>query len=168
MGKTLSILGIVGAALAAITATILGGLAPAVVALFAIGAGIYLAISRDWRRMAPGILAAVLGIVGILGLVGSVGGENGGVDFPISAAMGQAFTVIAALAISGAAVLLTWKRLEPEWISYVWAGAWALASLLAIVYASHLGDQTLTGSYVVAVLCLANLGAPIMRLLHGE
>ncbi len=168
MGRTLSILGIIGAALAVLPAIIAGEAIALIVALYAIGAGVYLSLSKDWRRMGPGIAAAVFGLLGILGLLGSVGGENGSVEFPISVALGQAFIVIAALEISGAVVLLSWKQFQPEWISYVWAGFWVLGVLLALVFRTHLSNSAEAGAFVVAALCLANLGAPIMHYLHKE
>lgn len=168
MGRTLPILGIVGASLAALTATILVEPAPVVVGLFAIGAGIVFALSRDWRRMVPGIVAIVLGLVGIFGVLQYIGGEGTGWEVPVSAAVGQALIVAAGIALAGAAVLLTWRLYSPDWISYVWAGLWAAAFVGAFVYRAQLGDQTQTGSFVVAVLCLATIGAPIMQLRHAD
>ncbi len=164
MGRTLPILGIIGAALAAITATILVEPAPVIVGLYAIGAGVVLALQRDWRRMAPGAVAILFGILGTLGVLQYIGGEANGFEVPISAAVGQALIAAGALSLAGAAILLTWRKFQPEWISYVWAAFWGLGVILALVYRADLGDQTQAGSFLVAMLCLATLGAPIMQL----
>lgn len=161
MNRSIPILGIVGAVMAALSATILVDPATLFAALFAIGAGGYLAVSKDWRRWGPAAAAILFGVLGILGVIGSVGGEDGSVEFPVSTDYGHAFIVIACLAVAASSALFLLGS-EPTWLPYAWLGAAGLAALFALIVPGHLADQSTWGAYVVAVLSLVSMGGPIM------
>lgn len=150
--------------MAALSALVLSDIALVLPGLFGLGAGIALAISKDWRRMAPGLLAAVFGVLAILGTIGSVGGEGGGVEFGISVEMGVAFAIASCLMFPAAALALRWGNDDPEWLAFVQAAVVGLGVLLAFVFQGSLPDHAAATTLVVGILALGSLWPAILAL----
>ena len=164
MSRFVSSMAIAGSALAAVTALVLGDIAIVLPGLFGIGGGIALAISKDWRRIVPGLLAVVFGVLAILGTIGSVGNEDGAIEFGISVEMGVAFAILACMEFPSAAVLLRWGQESPAWLSYAFVGILALTDLLALVLHKELTNHAAGGTLAVGVLALAALWPSIVAL----
>ena len=164
MGRTLAIFSIVGSVLAGLSAFVLADLALLVPALFGIVGGIMLAISKDLRRLIPGILAAVFAILGILGTVGSVGGEDGSVEFPISVGLGVAFMVLSGLMFPASALARRWGDDDPEWLAYIQATIIGLGVLFALIFQADLTDHAAATTVSVGVLALGSLWSGILAL----
>lgn len=162
MTKAIAILGIVAMALAVLI-TITSGEIVILLALFALGAGIFLCISKDWHRLATGISAIVFSILGILGRLQSISTEDGGVDFFISPEVGHAFIFVALLEVGGAAIVLNWGNFEPEWLQWVFAPVWAIAFIMAFVSNANLGAVNLE-TLGVLLPAFVMLAAPILYL----
>lgn len=164
MSKTIPILGIVAVVTAILAALVFFDIALLLPALVAIGFGITLTISKDYRQIIPGVCAIVFGIVGIMGILGNVSTEDGGVNFGISAGVGQALIIVALLEIAGASVVLTWQELEPEWLSYVLVALWAICFILAFVVRDGFTTQNSGAVYGLVVPMFLFLAAPILHL----
>ncbi|MGB1586638.1 MAG: hypothetical protein ACPHID_06300 [Thermoplasmatota archaeon] len=164
MGRAIAILGIIGSVFAALAATIFVDPVTLLPALYALGAGIFLSISRDWRRWVPGATAILFSILGMMGIIGYIGGENSGVDLMISVPFGKAFVVAACLEIAGASILLSREEAEPAWLPWIPIGAWGLAFLAAMFARDALGDQSQAMSLVIALLALVTITGPILHL----
>ncbi|MGB1697772.1 MAG: hypothetical protein ACPHK8_05185 [Thermoplasmatota archaeon] len=162
MTKAIAILGIIAMAIAVLT-TITSGEIVILLALFALGAGIYLCISKEWQRIAPGASAILFSILGIMGRLQSISTEDGGVDFFISPEVGHAFILIALLEICGASILLNWGQFEPEWLQWIFAAAWGIGFIMAFVSNGNLGAVNLE-TLGVLLPTLVMLASPILYL----
>lgn len=164
MGRLVPVLAIVGSVFAALSALVLGDIAIALPGLIGIGGGIALAISKDWRRLVPGIVAVVFGVLAILGTIGSVGNEEGSVEFGISVEMGVAFAVASGLMFPASALALRWGEDDPEWLAYLQAAVVGLGVLFAFVFQGDLTDHAAATTLVVGVLALGSLWPAIVAL----
>lgn len=150
--------------MAGLSAFVLADLALLLPALFGIVGGIMLAISKDLRRLVPGILAAVFAVLGILGTIGSVGGEDGAIEFPISVGLGAAFMVLSGLMFPAAVIALRWDQHSPEWTKWAFVALAALAALLALVFHGDLTDHAAATTLLVGLLSLGTLWPGIVAL----
>lgn len=168
MGKTLPILGIVGAVSAALSIAVL---VPDSLAMFAplvvgLAGSIVLVGQRTIVGAVAGLLVLVLTVVAGLGLVGTVSTEDGGeTDFGIAPSTGQVLLVAACLLLPVGAVALRWEEAEPRWLTVGGAACAAIAFLLVASDPDGIGDQSQTMTLVAAVLALLGIGAmvPLVR-----
>jgi hypothetical protein len=167
MSKVIPMLGLVAILAAILTALVFFDIAVMLPALYALGAGIYLAISKDWRRYVPGGSAILFSIIGILGTLGNISTEDGGIDFGIGTQVGQAFVVVALLGIAGASIMLMWDDFEPAWLNFVFAGLWLLAFVFAFAFRANFNIQTSGLAYLMVLPILAMMAAPILHLREG-
>lgn len=165
MSRVVPILGIIAAALAGIFCIITADLAYLLPAVYALGAGITLCISKDWRRYGPGAAAILFAILGTLGVLNSVQFENGGVDFGISTTLGYACVITASLMVALASALQLLPESEPAWLAYIWIGAAALAAILALSLNGDFGDFGV-GLMVASAFAFVSMGGPIQRLVQ--
>lgn len=140
MSKAIAILGIVSGILAVLSAAFLSGMTNFVPALFVLGTGIFLCISKDWKQIVPGASAIVFAILGILGLLQNIATEDGNLSLGIPEALGHAFIVVGMLEIVGVSLLKNWETLEPAWLNYAFAGCWLIAFVFAFVFSGDLGS----------------------------
>lgn len=163
MTRTIAVLGIVATLLAAVSSIVLFAGALLLPTAFAFGAGLLLALSRDWRRLVPGISAMVFAVAGLfLGL-----GDDGFSELFAGPSIGHALVVIGCLEISGASLLLAWDDMDPKWVGVLWGALWAGAFLAAILLRDDLTNQSESGGFIVAGLALANMVGPIIHLRQG-
>lgn len=150
----------------ALAALIFVGLGVALPALFAIGAGIALIVTNrdDKRGYLPGIAAVIFGIVGFLGTLGEISTEDGGFSFGISAAYGHAFTVIACIEVTGAAIYRNWGQLQP-WLAIGSTVTRSAAAIIALVFANQLSNQGNWPAFVVFFLTLTAM-VPSIQLMR--
>lgn len=159
MANTHAILAIVAAAMAALTALILVGVAVAVPAVFALAAGVYIAMKSADNKlvMASGVIAAIVGMLSFLGSLNGVSIGGFTVDFSVfSGGIAQALAILACLEISASALKVQWDNL-PQVAGILTAVALVASVVLAFVFNAKLGVQTEAISYIVAVLALAGL-----------
>lgn len=163
MAKTLAVLGIAGAVMAALALLVLANLALLLVPLFAIGAAIFVMREANPMAKAIGIVTILLSIIAVLGLIGSVSLKGGGgTSFGISVDVGVALAVLAALMIPVAVSLLRRDEIEPEWLAMAGLGAAALCVILAFVglngITNHATGLTLTAGILALVAISPSIG----------
>lgn len=164
MSRLIPMLGIVAVLMAVLTALVFFDIAVMLPALYALGVGIYLVCSKNWRRYVPGASAILFAILGIMGTLGNISTEDGGVDFGISTAVGQAFVIVALLEIAGASILLMWDDFEPAWLNFVFGGLWLLAFVFAFVFRGSFNVQTAGLVYLAILPMLGMLGSSVIHL----
>jgi hypothetical protein len=154
MGKSLPILGILGAVFAMLSALVLVNAAVFIVIPVAVTGSIVLMAQRNALGAVAGLIVLLLGLVAGIGLVGSIGTENGSLDFGISSEVGRAWAILACLAIPMGALAVRWTEFQPRWLAYASAGVAAVAALMGILLRADLTDQGNVSVLVLGVLLL--------------
>ncbi len=156
MAKAHGILAIVAAVVAAFSATILFGGALFLPSAFAVGAGIFVAVTgrTDIPTMATAVAAALFGILGIASVASGFGA--------FSTAAGS-LAVAGCMLVVGSALAAHWKDIDMI-PAYVAAGALGIGVILAFVFMNSVGVQGKVPAYIIAALSLSGVFPGIIAL----
>ena len=163
MSRTLPVLAIASAALAALSALVFIDMANLLTAVVAIAAAVFLILRRDLPGYVSGGVTVLLVVLGTMGVLTSIATENGELDFGIASDLGQAFLVGAgAMPAAG----IAWARLEgsPAWQTALGFTGAGLALILAIAFRDQLPNQQDLAPFVVALAALAVMVSPVLAL----
>jgi len=169
--KTLSILGVVTAAFAALAAIILtGDLVYLLFPLLAVATGVVAIFRRDRLGLVAGISLIVIGLLGLFLVFGSVsfkGGGGLGNDAQTNTT-GWAFGLAVGLLVPGVVAALRWEEVRPRWLSIVAGAAILGAWVLAFLFSETLGEIQEGMNYAIALLALAAGTPALMTLLAAR
>lgn len=142
MGKGLAIVGTLGAVAATLVMLVLVNAAVFVVLPIIVAGSIVLVAQRTVAGAIAGLLVLALAIVAALGLAGSITVENGDTtDFGFSEDSGRLLAVAGCLSVPLAAIVVRWRRIDPQSLAYVGILCAAVAFLLAAIRPGALVDQ---------------------------
>lgn len=165
MGRTLTILAIVSAVYAALSAALLSGEVLLLLPLaIVVAAAVFAFLQRDRIGLITGLVLVGFTIFAAIAVVGGVSGEDAGTT-GFSTATGHAASITAGLLVVAAVVAIAWPVGE-NWSNYTGAALVALGIVLAWVLANDLGSVT-GPAIAVAVVVLLSAFAPVQLLRQG-
>lgn len=157
MASAVAVLGVLGAVMAALAATVFISGAALIVPIFVIGVAVFLIAQRSAAGIVASLGLLALAVLSAMGLVGFITTKNGGgLSFGIAEDVGRALAVTAALAVPAAATFVLWYDPIGMTLRYVGLACAALGAILAFVFRAGLTTQTLASTWIVAILCLGS------------
>ncbi len=167
MGKVLPSLVFAAAVLGALMATLVSGSIVALVPLVGVVVAVWLLLLRHRNGYIAGGLLLVWSLAALVLAVGGVSFRGDGIGDG-DAAAGHATAVATAAIAAGALLGVSWGRLEPAWMPFVWLIVLLVAVGLAYGLDADLGNPTHGANYATGLLALAAGVPALLMLVRGE